>query len=266
MQTVLLAREIGRLIAWDGDSKNAVNNNFGKVGDIRRGFDYMVSHMGALTIDDVFRSVILAALKFSNNRVLRTAYDQILDDLDDDKDLTFAHIQTVCARQFWRTIVRYQGATPGSTSPRRHPARYAAHIAGQNRAVQQVQATRGQRTVSLPSSATHLKNMVNCLGRFSAEPASLAPSGTSLPPPSSWPPRNTSPRSPVTLTMTKTLTMTLPPPMTRMIAPGYFFSLWEAYKGMFFFSMFPQASYVEGTSLATSLSLPGTRVLKSASL
>ena len=29
-------------------------------------------------------------------------YDQILDDLDDDKDLTFAYIQTICARQFQR--------------------------------------------------------------------------------------------------------------------------------------------------------------------
>jgi hypothetical protein len=103
MQTVLLAREIGRLMAWDGDSKNAVNTHFGKVSDIRRAFDYM----GALTIDDVFRSVILATLKSSNNRAFRTAYDQILDDLDDDKDLTFAHIQTVYARQFWRTKERH---------------------------------------------------------------------------------------------------------------------------------------------------------------
>jgi hypothetical protein len=75
-------------MAWDGDSKNAVNTHFGKVGDIRRSFEYM----GALIIDDVFRSVILDTLKSSNNRALRTAYDQILDDLDDDKDLTFAHI------------------------------------------------------------------------------------------------------------------------------------------------------------------------------
>ena len=29
MQTVLLAREIGHLVAWDGDSKNAVNTHFG---------------------------------------------------------------------------------------------------------------------------------------------------------------------------------------------------------------------------------------------
>jgi len=47
MQTVLLAREIGQLMAWDGDSKNAVNNHFGKVGNIRRAFEYM----GAITID-----------------------------------------------------------------------------------------------------------------------------------------------------------------------------------------------------------------------
>jgi hypothetical protein len=103
MQTVLLAREIGRLMAWDGDSKIAVNTHFGKVGDIRRAFEYM----GALTIDDVFRSVILATLKSSNNNALRTAYDQILDDLDDNKDLTFAHIQTVCARQFRCTKERH---------------------------------------------------------------------------------------------------------------------------------------------------------------
>jgi hypothetical protein len=40
MQTVLLAREIGRLMAWDGDSKSAVNTHLGKVGDIRRAFEY----------------------------------------------------------------------------------------------------------------------------------------------------------------------------------------------------------------------------------
>jgi hypothetical protein len=44
--------------------------------------------MDELTIDNVFRSVILATLKSSNNSTLRTSYDQILDDLDNDKDLT----------------------------------------------------------------------------------------------------------------------------------------------------------------------------------
>ncbi len=86
-------------MAWDVDSKNSVNTHFGKVCDICRVFEYM----GALTIDNIFQSVILATLKSSNNHTLRTAYDQIIDDLDDDKDLTFAHIQTVCDRQFRRT-------------------------------------------------------------------------------------------------------------------------------------------------------------------
>jgi hypothetical protein len=55
-------------------------------------------------------------------------------------------------------------------------------------------------------------------------------------------------RSPVTLTMTMTLTMTLLPPMNRMIAPEYFFVFVGSAQGMFFFfSMFPQASYVKGT-------------------
>ena len=44
--------------------------------------------MGAITIDNVFRSVILATLKSSNNSSLRTTYNQILIDLDNDKDLT----------------------------------------------------------------------------------------------------------------------------------------------------------------------------------
>jgi hypothetical protein len=79
-------------------------------------------------------------------------------------------------------------------------------------------------TNSLSSSATSLSNMVNSPGRFYAELASLALSGTSLlpSPPSLWSPRNTSPaRSPLTLTMTMTPTMTLPPPMNRMIEPEY---------------------------------------------
>jgi ATP-dependent protease HslVU (ClpYQ) ATPase subunit len=99
MQTVLLAREIGRLMAWDVYSKKAVNTHFCKVGNIRRAFDCM----GALTIDNVFRSVILVTLESSNNRALHTAHDQILDNLINNKDLTFTHIQTVCARKFRRT-------------------------------------------------------------------------------------------------------------------------------------------------------------------
>jgi hypothetical protein len=49
MQTVLLAREIGRLMTWDGDSKNAVNAHFGKVGKIRNAFSYMDDLTGPST-------------------------------------------------------------------------------------------------------------------------------------------------------------------------------------------------------------------------
>jgi hypothetical protein len=77
--------------------------------------------MGALIIDDVFRSVILATIKSSNNRALRTAYDQILDDLDDGKDLTFAHIQTVGARQFRRTKERHSNPPYRTDTPRAIP-------------------------------------------------------------------------------------------------------------------------------------------------
>jgi hypothetical protein len=97
-----------------------VNTHFGKVGDISRAFGYMV----ALTINDVFRSVILATLKSSTNSALRTAYDQILDDLDDDKDLTFSHIQTVqtvCARQFRRTKERHPDPPHCDNTPRAMP-------------------------------------------------------------------------------------------------------------------------------------------------
>ena len=52
-------------------AKNDVNNHFGKVGKIRQAFKY-------------------------------TDSDAILDDQDDEKDTTFAHIQTICARQFRR--------------------------------------------------------------------------------------------------------------------------------------------------------------------
>ena len=105
MQTVLVAREIGRLMAWDGDSKNAVNTHFGKVGDIRRAFEYM----GALTID--------------NAHVARTPSTMPMSSTS--KQSMCAHIQTVCARQFRRTkglhpdssfIADTLGATP-STSP-----------------------------------------------------------------------------------------------------------------------------------------------------
>jgi hypothetical protein len=62
MHTVLLAREIGRLMTCDGNSKNDVNHHFGKVGKIRKNFHiyglgrahnrrrFSVRHSGCLQI------------------------------------------------------------------------------------------------------------------------------------------------------------------------------------------------------------------------
>jgi hypothetical protein len=104
--------------------------------------------MGALTIDDVFRSVTLATLKSSNNSVLRTAYDQILDDLDDNKDLTCAHIQTVYVLQFRHTKERHPDPPHRADTPRAMPRTSPVKTEQFNQ--QPVQATRGQRTRRLP--------------------------------------------------------------------------------------------------------------------
>ena len=94
-------------------------------------------YMGALTIDDVFRSVILATLKSSNNRALRTAYDQILV-----RSTTWTTTRTLLLRTSKPSVLANLGVPRSAISPRRHPVRYAAHLAGQNREVQQVQASR----------------------------------------------------------------------------------------------------------------------------
>jgi hypothetical protein len=98
MQTVLLAREIARMMRWDGDSKGAVNRHFASVSELHRTMGYI----GNLSIEDVLKSVLMATLKASTNLSLRDAYHKVLDDLDDDKDLSFALIQDACARQFRR--------------------------------------------------------------------------------------------------------------------------------------------------------------------
>jgi len=161
----------------------------------------------SLAIHSSLTLVILATLKSSNNCALRTAYDQILDDLDDDKGLAFAHIPTVCARRFGvpRSNTRIHLTAPIPRTLRRAPRR--------SKPSSTTSTSDKGATDSQTSSVTPLKNMVNSLGRFSTEQDSLKPSGTSLLQslPSSWPPRNkprnTSPaRSPETQTMTMTLT------------------------------------------------------------
>jgi hypothetical protein len=100
MQTVLLAREIARMMRWDGDSKGSVNRHFASVTELHCTMGYI----GNLSIEDVLKSVLMAALKASTNRSLRDAYHKVLDDLDDDKVLSFDLIQDACARQFRRTL------------------------------------------------------------------------------------------------------------------------------------------------------------------
>ena len=82
------------MIRWDGDSKGTVNRHFASVTELHRTMD--------LSMEDVLKSVLMATLKVSTNRSLREAYHKVLDDLDDDKDLSFALIQDACARQFRR--------------------------------------------------------------------------------------------------------------------------------------------------------------------
>jgi hypothetical protein len=72
MQTVLLASEIGSHMAWDGNTKDVVNDHFLKVSNTSKAFSYM----DKLTIDNVFRTVILATLESSDNRALRYTYNQ----------------------------------------------------------------------------------------------------------------------------------------------------------------------------------------------
>jgi hypothetical protein len=98
MQTVLLAREIARMMRWDGDSKSAVNRHFASVTEVHRTMGYI----GNLSIEDVLQAVLMATLKASAQKSLRAAYHKVLDDLDDNKGLSFAHIQEACARQFRR--------------------------------------------------------------------------------------------------------------------------------------------------------------------
>jgi hypothetical protein len=121
-QTVLLAREMARMMKWDGDSKHTVNIHFGKVNETRKALGYLDD----LTLDDVLKSVLMATLKASVKRTLRDAYHNILDDLDDDKELTFALMQQACARQFRRVPDRERRPdTPRSdrATPRTLPAK-----------------------------------------------------------------------------------------------------------------------------------------------
>jgi len=94
----VLACEIARMMYWDGDSKSSVNHHFASVSETW----HTMGYIGTLSIEDVLQSVLMGTLKSSSNTALRDAYHRVLDDLDDDKRLSFSLIQDACARQFRR--------------------------------------------------------------------------------------------------------------------------------------------------------------------
>ena len=99
MQTVLLDREFGRLMAWDGHSKADVDSHFGDVNETLATLKFLES---TIDLTEVFKSVLLATLESSQTKALTKAYASIMDNLDDDQDLTFQMIQQACTRKLRR--------------------------------------------------------------------------------------------------------------------------------------------------------------------
>jgi hypothetical protein len=75
MQTQIFVRELSRLMTWDVRTVDDVNHYFLKVSVFRK----VLSYMKRLTIVvDVFKAVILATLKVSDNSDLRAATSKSL--------------------------------------------------------------------------------------------------------------------------------------------------------------------------------------------
>jgi hypothetical protein len=102
MQTVLIAREIARMMQWDDDSKVTVNSHFASVTELHRTMGYI----GNLSIEDVLKSVLMATLKASTNCSLRDAYHKVLDDLNDHKDLSSLSSKTLASASFADTLTK----------------------------------------------------------------------------------------------------------------------------------------------------------------
>jgi hypothetical protein len=99
MQTSLLARELARMMRWEGDTPRAVNLHFNSIVELH----HTLHFIGDLSVEDVLQSVLLATLRASPNASLRAAYHSVIDAVDDDNELTFALIQERCARECRRT-------------------------------------------------------------------------------------------------------------------------------------------------------------------
>jgi hypothetical protein len=120
MQTALLARELARMMRWDGDTPWAVNLHFNSIVELQ----HTLKFIGDLSVEDVLQSVLLATLRASPNASLRAAYHAVIDAVDDDKELTFALIQDHCAREIRRTTRDPDRHGRTTRDPDRHgPAR-----------------------------------------------------------------------------------------------------------------------------------------------
>ena len=114
MQTVLLATEFGNLVAWDGLSKADVDRHFSNVTDTLEILTFLGDN---IDITDVFKAVILATLQSSKTKALTKAYSMILDNLEDDKELTFEMIHRACVRK-----LRERNDRGDDRHPERRPA------------------------------------------------------------------------------------------------------------------------------------------------
>jgi hypothetical protein len=133
MQTALLARELARMMRWDGDNTRDINLHFSSITELH----HTISFICDLSMEDVLQSVLLATLRASPNASLRASYHTVLDALDNvEKDLTFALIQDHFAREIRRStrepdrrgpargddrsFVRPQTGTPRRAAVQRH--------------------------------------------------------------------------------------------------------------------------------------------------
>jgi len=133
MQTALLARELARMMSWDGDNTRTINLHFSSITELH----HTISFISDLSMEDVLQSVLLATLRASPNASLRAAYHTVLDALDDgEKDLTFVLMEDHCAREIRRStrepdrrgpargddrsFVRPQTGTPRRAAVHRH--------------------------------------------------------------------------------------------------------------------------------------------------
>jgi hypothetical protein len=86
-----------------------------------------LSCIDKITVDDVFKTVLLATLKTCGNS-LRAAHPKLVHDLDDNKTIILANIQPACARKLQHSHrdssdTSRDLADPPRVTPRSPPAK-----------------------------------------------------------------------------------------------------------------------------------------------